>query len=76
MKQLFRKVMGSKAKEGEAGHRCEPSGSGEMVWFLGAIGAAVYYIQQAQSFSEGVLGILKALVWPAILVYQLFQYLG
>ncbi len=44
---------------------------GGLVWVLGVIGAAVYYIQQAQSFQDGALGILKALVWPAILVYKL-----
>jgi hypothetical protein len=50
-----------------------PSGA---VYGLGLIGAAVYYIQQATSFGEGVLGFLKALVWPAFLVYQLLQFLN
>jgi hypothetical protein len=45
--------------------------SGGFVWCLGVIGAAVYYIQHADSFGQGVLGILKALVWPAMLVYKL-----
>jgi hypothetical protein len=49
---------------------------GGFIWCLGAIGAAVYYIQQADSFGQGVLGILKALVWPAILVYKLLQSFG
>lgn len=43
---------------------------------LGLVGAAVYFIQQADSFWGGVLGILKALVWPAFMVYKLFQLLG
>ncbi len=38
------------------------------------IGAAVYYIQQAASFWEGVLGVLKALVWPAMLVYKALEF--
>ena len=42
------------------------------VYFLGFIGAAVYYIQQASTFSQGFVGILKAIVWPAFLVYKLF----
>jgi len=50
-------------------------GSG-FVWFLGAIGAAIYYIQTAQGFWEGALGILKALVWPAFLVYYALQSFG
>jgi hypothetical protein len=41
------------------------------LYFLGIIGAAVYYIQQSATFWEGVVGVLKALVWPAFLVYKL-----
>lgn len=40
------------------------------VYGLGFIGAAVYFIQHANSFWMGVLGILKAIVWPALLVYE------
>jgi hypothetical protein len=45
------------------------------VYFFGLIGAAVYYIGAAEGFWMGVLGFLKALVWPAMLVYQLLSYL-
>lgn len=45
-------------------------------WFLGFIGAAVYYIRAADSFGSGVLGFLKALVWPAFLVYEALERLG
>ena len=41
-------------------------------YFLGFIGATVYYIQQSATFGEGVVGVLKALVWPAFLVHKLF----
>ena len=41
------------------------------VYFLGFIGAVIYYIQTSTSFWNGVLGILKAIVWPAMLVYKL-----
>jgi len=51
------------------------SGAG-LVWCLGAVGAAVYYIQQADGFWEGVVGILKALVWPAFVVHRLLGFLG
>lgn len=44
---------------------------GGIVWFLGAIGAGVYYIQNADTFMQGALGVLKALVWPAFIVYKL-----
>jgi len=43
---------------------------------LGVIGAAVYYISTATGFWAGVLGVLKALVWPAFLVYELLKSIG
>ena len=52
------------------------SHSGGFAYFLGFIGAAVYYIQVAESFMAGVIGFLKALVWPAFLVYDALKYLA
>lgn len=46
------------------------------VYGLGLIGAAIYYISIATSFWVGVLGFLKALVWPAFLVYEALKSLG
>ena len=46
------------------------------VYGVGLIGAAVYFISTATGFWIGVLGFLKALVWPAILVYEAFKALG
>ncbi len=46
------------------------TGASEAVYGLGLIGALVYYIQHATTFGMGVLGLLKAIVWPAMLVYQ------
>lgn len=45
--------------------------AGGGVYGLGFIGAVIFYIQDADSFWMGVLGILKALVWPAFAVYHL-----
>ena len=53
-------------------HSSGPAGA---VYGLGLIGAAVYYIGQASGLVEGVIGFLKALVWPAFLVYDLFKFL-
>lgn len=50
--------------------------SGGTVYFLGLIGAAVYYISTSTGFWMGVLGFLKALVWPAFLVYEAFKHFG
>jgi hypothetical protein len=46
------------------------------VYGLGLIGAAIYYIMQATSFWMGVVGFLKAIVWPAFLVYEALKQLG
>lgn len=51
-------------------------GTSSAVYGLGFIGAAVYYISNATSFWTGILGFLKALVWPAFVVYELLKYLG
>ena len=46
------------------------------VYCLGAIGAAVYFIGSATTFWGGVLGFLKAIVWPAFFVYEFFLQVG
>jgi len=46
------------------------------VYGLGFIGAAVYFISQAAGFWMGVLGFLKAIVWPAFLVYGALKHLA
>jgi len=51
------------------------SGIAGTAYFMAFIGAAVFYIQQATSFGIGVIGFLKALVWPAFLVYNLLQFI-
>ncbi|MFA5113969.1 MAG: hypothetical protein WC529_06735 [Candidatus Margulisiibacteriota bacterium] len=45
------------------------------VYGLGFLGAAVYYVQHATSFFNGLLGIVKALVWPAMLMYKVLEML-
>lgn len=44
------------------------------VYGLAFLGAVVYYIQHADTFWLGVLGVLKAIVWPAMLVYKLLEF--
>jgi len=55
--------------------KCGPQAE-SAVYGLGLIGAAIYFISQATSFGMGVFGFLKALVWPALLVYQAFKFFG
>lgn len=46
-----------------------------MIYGLGVIGAAIFFIGKATSFWIGVLGLLKAIVWPAYLVYEALNFL-
>ena len=50
--------------------------SNNTVYGLGFIGAAIYYISTATGFWFGVVGFLKALVWPVFLVYEALKSLG
>lgn len=46
------------------------------IYGLGLIGAAVYFISNATGIWMGVVGFLKALVWPAFLVYEAMKQMG
>lgn len=52
------------------------SGTSSAIYGLGLIGAAIYFISGATSFWMGIIGFLKALVWPAFMVYELLKYVG
>lgn len=53
-------------------------GSGGIGWiaFWAYVGAAVYFVSQANGFWEGALGLLKALIWPAFLAYEGLHAVG
>ncbi len=50
--------------------------NGSGIYFVGFIGALVYYISTATGFWKGVFGVIKAMVWPAFLVYHTLLFLG
>ncbi len=52
------------------------NGASAPVYGLGFLGALVYYIGHATTFWLGVLGFFKAVIWPAMLVYELLKYLS
>ncbi|MBN2639757.1 MAG: hypothetical protein JXR65_11805 [Bacteroidales bacterium] len=56
--------------EGKCSH------SSNAIYGLGFIGAAIYYITHATGFWMGVLGFLKAIVWPVFLIYDALKVLG
>lgn len=47
---------------------------GDAVYGLGLIGSLIYFISHAVGFWGVILGILKALVWPAFVVYELLNF--
>ncbi len=44
-----------------------PSGT---IYGMGLLGALIYNIQYAEGFKQVVWGVLKSIVWPAMLVYE------
>ena len=50
-----------------------PSGA---VYGMGFIGAVVYYVAHAATFWAGVLGVLKAIFWPAFIVFGALREFG
>jgi len=54
-------------------YRCSAHGG---IYGLGFIGAVIYYISTAATFWMGALGILKAMVWPAFLIFEVLKFLG
>ncbi|MFM8927222.1 MAG: hypothetical protein ACKOFA_03355 [Rhodoluna sp.] len=64
----FKKKLKKKIRRRMNGKRISIKTSGP-IYFLGGLGAAIYYVSTATDFWMGVLGILKALVWPAFLIF-------
>ena len=52
------------------------SSSGEAVYGLGMVGALVYFLGTAATGRDRILGVGKAIVWPALLVNRAFRTLG
>ena len=51
-------------------------GGDQWLWFLGFIGALVYYLNyHSGTFWLVVIAFLKAIVWPAYLVYHLLLFM-
>jgi hypothetical protein len=57
-------------------HHVASTCNGGAIYGLGFIGAAIYYISHATGFWSGVLGFLKAIVWPVFLTYGLLKLIG
>lgn len=42
---------------------------------LAFIGALIYYLQHAPTVWAGIVGVFKALFWPAVLMYKVLELL-
>jgi hypothetical protein len=40
---------------------------------LGVIGAAVYFLQHATTLTDGLIGVVKAIFWPGVVVYKVLE---
>ena len=54
-------------------HKAPPPAMG--FYFLGFIGAAVHFVDNVDGFENIILALLKAAVWPAFLINQVFDLL-
>lgn len=48
--------------------------TGGAFYGLGFIGAAIYFISHATGFWMGVVGFLKAIIWPVFFVLESFKH--
>ena len=50
--------------------------SGGFLYFMGFLGAAIFFIGKAASLGAGIVGFLKAIIWPLFLVLEAFKYMA
>lgn len=58
------------------GVNVKAAGCGGCGYCLGVIGAAIYYISTATGFWNGTWGVIKALLWPAFLIFEVLKFVG
>jgi hypothetical protein len=51
------------------------SGTFGAIYGMALIGSLIYYIQHAASFWIVLLGIVKAIFWPAVIMYKVLELL-
>lgn len=51
------------------------NGGSGAIYGLGVIGALIYNLQHATNFLDGIIGIIKALFWPAVMVYKVLEFM-
>ena len=56
-------------------HHGHNHGGSNAIYGLGVIGALFYFLQNVHTFGAVMVGIGKAIFWPAILMFKLLTYL-
>ena len=54
---------------------CHNNGQSGAIYGLGVVGALFYFLGNATTFGTVMIGIGKAIFWPAILMFKLLTYL-
>jgi len=67
---------GSQMSKRENCYRNNMSPCSNAVYGLGLLGAAVYYWQTSPMLTDKLVGLIKAIFWPAFLVYKAMQGWG
>jgi hypothetical protein len=44
------------------------------IYGLAFLGALFYFLSHATTFWMGVLGVVKAIFWPGVVIYKLLDY--
>ncbi|MDD5765495.1 MAG: hypothetical protein PHW79_04485 [Candidatus Marinimicrobia bacterium] len=57
-------------------NECQSAAPSGAIYGMGFIGAAIYYIGTATGFWVGVLGFLKAIIWPIFFVLEGLKHFG
>jgi len=51
-------------------------GCGGALYGLGFLGSLFYYVTTATSLLGGLIGVVKAILWPAFLAYGVLKFIG
>ena len=51
------------------------SGGSGAIYGLGFVGALVYYVGNATTLTDGIIGFVKAILWPAFMVFRVLEFL-
>lgn len=57
------------------GCHCHGNANSGAIYGLGVVGALFYFLQNSVTFGMVMVGIGKAVFWPAILMFKLLTYL-